>query len=253
MRPTTRCLTAAVALAFAHAAFAATIASTPGGTPTLHRNTPVTSALTVPGTPSATQPATITINQPAPVEPRKVENVTTVDVRSQQTQAATAGTHSSGSTSSLGPLATGTGSSTGNTNATGSTTENGTVTALPFTGAVGTPFLVNPSDATSGALASTSNGQAMTNNGVAGSSDFSSAPLVASNGIVVTEDQLNARVNASNVDRAIAQVQRDRKRAGRNGQLLYSIAPRTNVDRSNEAPNDGPSPALSGYNSALAR
>ena len=252
MRPTTRCLTAAVALAFAHAAFAATIASTPGGTPTLHRNTPVTSALTVQGTPSATQPATITINQPAPVEPRKVENVTTVDVRSQQTQAATAGTHSSGSTSSLGPLAAGGSSSVNAGTGTGSTTENGTVTTLPFTGAVGTPFLVNPSDATTGSLATASNGQAM-NNGVAGSSDFSSAPLVASNGIVVTEDQLNARVNGSNVDRAIAQVQRDRKRVGRNGQLLYSIAPRTNVDRSNEAPNDGPSPALSGYNSALAR
>jgi hypothetical protein len=40
---------------------------------------------------------------------------------------------------------------------------------------------------------------------------------------------------------------------GRNGQLLYSVAPRTNVDRSWQMPDDGPSPALTGSNSTLTR
>jgi hypothetical protein len=67
----------------------------------------------------------------------------------------------------------------------------------------------------------------------------------------------DATVNAANgasVDRAINQVSRDRKRVGRNGQLLYSIAPRSNgVDRSREMPDDAPSPALTGSNSTLTR
>jgi hypothetical protein len=54
-------------------------------------------------------------------------------------------------------------------------------------------------------------------------------------------------------DRAVNVVKRDRQRVGRNGQLLQSIAPRTNADRSREMPDDGPSPTLSGSNSALTR
>ncbi len=40
---------------------------------------------------------------------------------------------------------------------------------------------------------------------------------------------------------------------GRNGQLLQSIAPRTNVNRTNQMPDDGPSPTLTGTDSALTR
>jgi hypothetical protein len=54
-----------------------------------------------------------------------------------------------------------------------------------------------------------------------------------------------ARTSAS-LDRVIKQAERDRKKAGRNGQLLYSIAPRTGVDRSGQMPDDGPTPALKG-------
>lgn len=59
--------------------------------------------------------------------------------------------------------------------------------------------------------------------------------------------------NSQSFDRAVNVVKRDRQRVGRNGQLLQSIAPRTNVDRSREMPDDGPSPALTGLNSALTR
>ncbi len=48
------------------------------------------------------------------------------------------------------------------------------------------------------------------------------------------------------LDRAIKQAERDRKKIGRNGQLLRSIAPRTNVDRTEQMPDDGPTPALTG-------
>jgi hypothetical protein len=52
--------------------------------------------------------------------------------------------------------------------------------------------------------------------------------------------------SSASLDRVIKQSERDRRKIGRNGQLLYSIAPRTNVDRSNEMPDDGPTPALKG-------
>jgi hypothetical protein len=55
------------------------------------------------------------------------------------------------------------------------------------------------------------------------------------------------------LDRVIKAAEQDRKKIGRNGQLLNSIAPRTNVDRSNEMPDDGPTPALSGLSNSLRR
>ncbi len=54
-------------------------------------------------------------------------------------------------------------------------------------------------------------------------------------------------------DSAVNEVKRERRKIGRNGQLLQSIAPRTNVDRTNEMPDDGPSPALTVSSSALVR
>jgi hypothetical protein len=57
--------------------------------------------------------------------------------------------------------------------------------------------------------------------------------------------------NSQSFDRAVNTVRKDRQRIGRNGQLLQSIAPRTGADRSNEMPNDPPSPALTGSSSAL--
>jgi hypothetical protein len=80
-------------------------------------------------------------------------------------------------------------------------------------------------------------------------------------GAVVDQGQANNVVaanvetvrNSQSFDRAVNVVKRDRQRVGRNGQLLQSIAPRTDADRSREMPDDGPSPTLSGTNSALTR
>jgi len=55
------------------------------------------------------------------------------------------------------------------------------------------------------------------------------------------------------LDRVIKSAEKDRKKIGRNGQLLNSITPRTNVDRSAEMPDDGPTPALSGLSNGLLR
>jgi hypothetical protein len=55
------------------------------------------------------------------------------------------------------------------------------------------------------------------------------------------------------LNRVIKDAEKDRRKIGRNGQLLHSIAPRTNVDRSHEMPDDGPTPALSGLASGLVR
>jgi hypothetical protein len=59
--------------------------------------------------------------------------------------------------------------------------------------------------------------------------------------------------NTAGLDRAIKQTERDRKKIGRNGQLLQTIAPRTNVDRSDQMPDDGPTPALTGSSSTLLK
>ena len=71
------------------------------------------------------------------------------------------------------------------------------------------------------------------------------------NGSAGASVEAEAARSSKNLDRAIKQVERDRKKIGRNGQLLQSIAPRTGADRSNEMPDDGPTPALTGSSSAL--
>jgi len=174
---------------------------------------------------------------------------TNVDVRNQQTQQAVAGTHASGSTSALGPLATGNASVNSPTTAgTGTTAGTATTSAAGTVPFIVTPIYSNPSDVTAGiATIPAANGSFMAN-GIASNDVYAGA---------VTAPDVTLAANAANgasVDRAINQVSRDRKRVGRNGQLLYSIAPRSNgVDRSREMPDDAASPALTGSNSTLAR
>jgi hypothetical protein len=169
-------------------------------------------------------------------------NTTTVDVRNQQTLDAVAANHASGSTSSLGPLAGASSLAPATTSGVGAGTTVGTTGVLPFAVA---PF--GTSDVTSSAAVASTTTPTLATNGVF-ASDVYGTPVLSANG--VTAEQA---ANDASVNRAIRQVSRDRARVGRNGQLLYSIAPRTHVDRSNEMPDDGPSPSLSGYNSALAR
>jgi hypothetical protein len=184
-------------------------------------------------------------------------------VRNQQTLDAVAANHAPGSTSSLGPLAgapgvngltpgTTSGFAIGTTAGTATTTGAGTTTGTGTTvGTMGVlPFAVAPfgtPDVTSSATVASATTPTLASNGVF-ASDVYGTPVLSAN--VVTTEQA---ANDATVNRAIRQVSRDRARIGRNGQLLYSIAPRTHVDRRNEMPDDGPSPSLSGYNSALVR
>lgn len=276
-------LASAIAIALAGQAYAATAVTTSssstgstaaaasGGTAVTGTNsnlirnspaipTPANAAPTTTTTGNTTTTTTNTVTLP---------NSTNVDVRNQQTQQAVAATHASGSTSALGPLATGNASvnspttaGTGTTSGVGATgTGASTATAsgaavgitgfptlggastLGANGVVGAP-LVSSGDVTTGFA--TSQGSTVFANGLA-SNDVNA-------GAVLAPDVTANAANAVSVDRAINQVARDRKRVGRNGQLLYSIAPRTNgVDRSSQMRDDGPSPALTGSNSTLTR
>jgi hypothetical protein len=172
------------------------------------------------------------------------------DVRNQQNLQATEGTRSSGPSPTTTTTATsttnGTGTGSSSVNGSGSVTNpNGTGTGTDTTGTnTGTntataPLLFNgvissdmgASDAVFADNGSTSNNQV----GVNG--------VNAINAGAATNDTVRS---SANLDRVIKQAERDRRKIGRNGQLLYSIAPRTNVDRSNEMPDDGPTPALKG-------
>jgi len=299
----TACLAAAIALALAGQAYAATAvkAASTGTTATTAGTTSsgtVTSGTAINGTNGALIRSSTAIQTPVNASTtatggttttnngnatfKQPQNATTVDVRNEQTQQAVAGTHASGSTSALGPLATGnasvnspttagtgttsgagatgTGSSTGTSTDTTTTTGTGaavgtsgvpTVNGFPVIGGAGVVgangVVIIPSggsaDVTSG-LAATQ-GNSMLANGIATNDVLAGAVLVP---------EATSAANGASVNRAINQVSRDRKRVGRNGQLLYSIAPRSNgVDRSKEMPDDGPSPALTGSNSTLTR
>ena len=241
----TSVLAAAVALVFATVAQAATVPGTvarptTGPFVTSAPRTTSPAASTSSTSTNTTTTSTTTATATAPT------NTTSVDVRNQATLDATAGTRASGSTSALGPLATGgagvNASTTGTTSGAGATgPTTGAIGTTPF---LGTPIYANPSDTTLG-LASTT---APATTALASTDVYGNASIAAQ-GIAVTETQ----ADGVNVDRAINQVSRDRKRIGRNGQLLYSIAPRTNVDRTAQMPDDGPSPALTGSSSTLTR
>ena len=279
-------LAAAIALAFAasaHAATAVKAATASGSTAAsattasgasapvmLSNNGTVTRSSTAVPTavnpaPASTTTTTSTTTTPTP------QNTTTVDLRNLQTQAAVAGTHASGSTSALGPFANGT--VTNSTAGTGTTSGAGATGTGSSTGTGTTTTTGNGAFGTIGGASVIGGGALVGSNGVitipagnpsdvtivpAGSGQVLAQNLAASDvnaGAVLIPDA-NAPVSAANgvsVDRAINQVSRDRKRVGRNGQLLYSVAPRTNVDRTWQMPDDGPSPALTGSNSTLTR
>jgi hypothetical protein len=211
------------------------------------RNATVTSAPQIGGgqnttTRSSTGTPTTTGSVFKPSEP------VGTDVRNQQNLQATQGTRSSGpsptstTTATSTTNGTGTGSSSVNgsgsvtnpngtgTDTSGTNTGTNTVTApLLFNGVIGSDM--GTSDAVYADNGASSNNQVGVNgaNGV--------------NAGAATNDTVRS---SANLDRVIKQAERDRRKIGRNGQLLYSIAPRTNVDRSNEMPDDGPTPALKG-------
>ena len=83
------------------------------------------------------------------------------------------------------------------------------------------------------------------------SQNLSAAPR--NNGSTGASIDVEMLRSSDDLDRAIKAVKKDRKKIGRNGQLLQSIAPRTNVDRTGEMPDDGATLALTGSSSALTR
>ncbi|HUQ27249.1 MAG TPA: hypothetical protein VM051_01565 [Usitatibacter sp.] len=253
----TATVAAAVALVFASAAHAALLPSLQG-TPTLRNSTPAAPSSSA----SAATPTTTA---------RPIQNVTSVDVRDQQTRAATAVTHATGSTSSVAGIVgsasvnpvtgttTGTGTTSGfgagTTSGLGATGTSGTITTgatvgLPANAAYAPSILVgSSSDVTTGTAVPYTSGNTAAYSTYAASDVLGGASVLDSS---FATDQA-ARANGARVDRAINQVSRDRKRVGRNGQLLYTIAPRTNVDRSHEMRDDPLPPSLTGSNSTIVR
>jgi len=132
----------------------------------------------------------------------------------------------------------GTGTTGGGTTGTGTGGTPGAIvvgSSLGFPGSVGT--IVN-----SGEPAVDANG-----NIVGGTAAYAAAPASAQLAMAAPVYSSAEVAYADNtMNQVIGEAKRDRHRVGRNGQLLYSIAPRTNVDRSREMPDDGPSPALTG-------
>lgn len=154
-----------------------------------------------------------------------------------QFQAATASpgaatvSQTTGATSSNGATSTSAGSSGATTTATG-----GINSVLGFPGSVGT--IVN-----SGEPVVDTNG-----NIVSASAAYAVTPQVTETTGYAAPQYIGADVAVADntMNQVIGDAKRDRRRVGRNGQLLYSIAPRTSVDRSAQMPDDGPSPALKG-------
>lgn len=137
-----------------------------------------------------------------------------------------------------GGSATGTtsgGTTAGGTGTGGTTTGIVVGSSLGFPGSVGT--IVNSGEPTVDANGNIVGGIAAYSATPAATQVAMAAPIYSSAEVAYADNTMN---------QVIGEAKRDRHRVGRNGQLLYSIAPRTNVDRSREVPDDGPSPALTG-------
>jgi hypothetical protein len=199
----------------------------------MHSGSTVT-ATSATGIPSAAPAAPTSTATASPVA---LSNTTTIDVRNAQTMQATAVTRLSGPS----PFTSG-GAST--------TTAPGSSSTVPATGTTG-GVVVGGTDVTgiTGTTAPVTNlGNPLVFNGAVGS-DLIAENMDQGNGVAIANNTPTAADYARSsvsLDRVIKSAERDRRKAGRNGQLLYSIAPRTNVDRSNEMPDDGPTPALKG-------
>jgi hypothetical protein len=193
----------------------------------------------------------------------KASEPTNVDVRNQQNQQATQNTRSSGSTSATQNAGgtTTSGSTSGASSTNGSSSVNGTGAVTGSTGTTGSSSTTTTTDANGNVTTTTTNPLIL--NGVIGGA-VAGSDVVSDNAAVENPSEQNAIVTSSgnsvdantanvenaragaSMDRVINQASRERKKIGRNGQLLYSIAPHTSVDRSNQMPDDGPSPALKG-------
>jgi hypothetical protein len=116
---------------------------------------------------------------------------------------------------------------------TTNTNETGISTVLATNGPLGFPVVVDNGMVATGGV--TLNGERFANPAaVTETTTFSGAEIVPQVGVATS----------AAMDPAVRRELRKRQSLKRNGQLLYSIAPRTNVDRSWQMPDDPVSPAL---------
>jgi hypothetical protein len=164
-----------------------------------------------------------------------LSNTSATDTRNAQTMDATATTRLSGPSPFTSGGAT-------------ATTAPGSSSTLPTTGPrAGVVVLGTDETGVTGTTAPVM-GNPLVFNGAVGS-DLIAENMGQGSGVAIVNNSPTAADYARSsvsLDRVIKSAERDRRKAGRNGQLLYSIAPRTNVDRSSEMPDDGPTPALKG-------
>ena len=243
MRQLSTTLAAAVALAFATAAQSATLGTASMGT--VSTGTASTGAASTSTTAFVGQAPTISASPSTSTTPTMTRAPNTnVDVRAQQTTAATALTHASGSTSANEALLS-----------LPDSVRHATIPSLAP--GVTSPGIVlrngeivsNPSEATN-SVATTDNGA------IAANQIYAAGEMIGGTSVLDTTAVTNqaAPVSGASFDRAIREVSKERRRIGRNGQLLNTIAPRTNgVDRSREMPDDPLPASLTGTNSTLVR
>ena len=199
--------------------------------------------------------------------PRPMANTTTTTTNSSSTAARPTVTQiPAGTASASGTSTTTTGSSTGQTNSITLTNADGSATTTTLN-ADGTRTIVTMNrDGTTTTTRLPENlfNPALINGAIGGVSVdgerlvAEAAPASQADSLAVEIQErllLNADVQRSSasLNRVIRQAENDRRKIGRNGQLLHSIAPRTNVDRSGEMPDDAPTPALSGLSNSLIR
>jgi len=254
--PTAASLTRLVAPLFAapviaHAAlpthsFGTTSNSTGPSVTTVPMPTISNTAPTAPSGGSGSSGSTASNTVIAPTNTTKTDQRAAATDQAVQPQRSSANTSASQLRSATGTAAgtsTGTGASgSGSTTTTGGTTTGATTTgvvvgsSLGFPGSVGT--IVN-----SGEPVVDMNGNIVGSNAA-----YALSPAVGQEVTTAPPQYVGAEVALADntMNQVIGNAKRDRHRVGRNGQLLYSIAPRTNVDRSREVPDDGPSPALTG-------
>ena len=123
---------------------------------------------------------------------------------------------------------------------TTNTSETGINTALASNGPLGFPVVIDNGLVAPGTVSI--NGELMGNPAATAGGNA----IVASNGAILSGAAIAPQVGVatSDNDPLVRRELNKRRRLKRNGQLLYSIAPRTNVDRSWQMPDDPISPAL---------
>ena len=214
--------------------------TTTGTTTTMTTSTGSTSGATnTPSTTTNTNPANATAVIPTQITPSSATaagiptpgQTSGVSIAGTSTGDAFSGT-SRGEAPAVGALAA--------SGVTTNTNETGINTALASNGPLGFPVVLDNGLVAPGAVSI--NGELSGNP----AANTGGNAVIASNGAILSGAAIAPQVGVatSNNDPLVRRELNKRRNLRRNGQLLYSIAPRTNVDRSWQMPDDPISPAL---------